>query len=321
MSEQYTYAVARIHAMEDALLSIQDLEKLLSCSDGKSALEALSEMGYDCADAKSADEVQHAERERLWRLISELVDDMSVFNVFLYETDFHNLKAAIKLTVTHDKTDRVFIDGGTVPYRKIADAVENREYSELPKFLRAAALAAAGLLYENGDGGLCDVIIDKAYLEMLRDEGKRSDSEFIRKYAELTVALTDIRIAARGCRLGKSAEFFGRALAGCETLNVDLLGANAAKGFDEFCEYLSSTDYAGAAETLAESYTAFEKWCDDRIMEEVRRQKHNYFTVAPIAAYLLAKEAELKAVGLILTGKQNRLDDNIIKERLRELYV
>ncbi len=81
MSEQYTYAVARIHAMEDALLSIQDLEKLLSCSDGKSALEALSEMGYDCADAKSADEVQHAERERLWRLISELVDDMSVFNV------------------------------------------------------------------------------------------------------------------------------------------------------------------------------------------------------------------------------------------------
>ena len=258
MSEQYTYAVARIHAMEDALLSIQDLEKLLSCSDGKSALEALSEMGYDCADAKSADEVQHAERERLWRLISELVDDMSVFNVFLYE---------------------------------------------------------------NGDGGLCDVIIDKAYLEMLKDEGKRSDSEFIRKYAELTVALTDIRIAARGCRLGKSAEFFGRALAGCETLNVDLLGANAAKGFDELCEYLSSTDYAGAAETLAESYTAFEKWCDDRIMEEVRRQKHNYFTVAPIAAYLLAKEAELKAVGLILTGKQNRLDDNIIKERLRELYV
>ena len=296
MSEQYTYAVARIHAMEDALLSIQDLEKLLSCSDGKSALEALSEMGYDCADAKSADEVQHAERERLWRLISELVDDMSVFNVFLYETDFHNLKAAIKLTVTHDKTDRVFIGGGTVPYKKIADAVENREYSELPEFLRAAALAAAGLLYENGDGGLCDVIIDKAYLEMLKDEGKR-------------------------CRLGKSAEFFGRALAGCETLNVDLLGANAAKGFDEFCEYLSSTDYAGAAETLAESYTAFEKWCDDRIMEEVRRQKHNYFTVAPIAAYLLAKEAELKAVGLILTGKQNRLDDNIIKERLRELYV
>ena len=56
-------------------------------------------------------------------------------------------------------------------------------------------------------------------------------------------------------------------------------------------------------------------------MQEIRKEKHNNFTIAPIAAYILAKESELKAVGLVLTAKQNKLDENIIRERLRELYV
>lgn len=121
--------------------------------------------------------------------------------------------------------------------------------------------------------------------------------------------------------MGKSAEFFGRALAECDLINAERLGINAAKGFEELCGYLASVGMRGAAEALSVSYTAFEKWCDDRLMEETRKQKYNCFTAAPIAAFMLAKEAELKMVGLILTGKQNMLGDDIIRERLRELYV
>lgn len=321
MAERYTYAVARIHAAENALLSAQDMEKLISCRDSERAVAALSEMGYDCSEAKSADEVISRERARLWKLLGELVGDMSAFNVFRCENDFHNLKAAIKLTVTKDSCDRVFVEGGCVPYREIAEAAKTHDYSALPEFLRIPAEKAARLLYETGDGGLCDVTIDRAYLEKLTEEGRRADTEFIRSYAELNVALADIRIAARGCRLGKSAEFFGRALAECDLINAERLGINAAKGFEELCGYLVSVGMRGAAEALSVSYTAFEKWCDDRLMEETRKQKYNCFTAAPIAAFMLAKEAELKMVGLILTGKQNMLGDDIIRERLRELYV
>ncbi len=321
MAERYTYAVARIHAAENTLLSMQDMEKLISCRDAEHAFSVLSEMGYDCAEAKSADDIISRERARLWELLGELAGDTSVFDIFRYENDFHNLKAAIKLTVTHDRCDKVFIEGGCVPYREIAEAAKAHDYSALPEFLRVSAEKAARLLYETGDGGLCDVTIDRAYLEKLTEEGRRADSEFIKNYAELTVMLADVRIAARGCRLGKSVEFFGRALAECNSINIEKLGANAAKGFDELCEYLVSEGLREAAEALSVSYAAFEKWCDDRLMEEVRKQKYDCFTVAPIAAFMLAKEAELKMVGLVLTGKQNRLGDEIIRERLRELYV
>ena len=56
-------------------------------------------------------------------------------------------------------------------------------------------------------------------------------------------------------------------------------------------------------------------------MKLMKTQKTNPFTIGPLVAYLLARETEIKAVRLILSGKRNRLDDRIVKERLRDLYV
>lgn len=321
MPQQYTYAVARIHTKENSMLSIQDMERLLAASDMAEAMAFLGEKGFAVSDSGLIDEIISQERAKMWKLISELVDDLSVFDIFLYENDFHNLKAAVKSTLNDSTPENVFVDNGSVPWEKIYNSVKNREFAELPGFMQGIAERAVKTLMETGDGGLCDVIVDKAYLEACLLAAQKTDSDFIKKYSEIMVAMSDIRIAARGSRLGKNSEFFKRSLAECGTINVESLGVAAAKGFDDLVEYLRTTDFRDAADVLGESYVAFEKWCDDRLMQEIRKEKHNNFTVAPIAAYILAKESELKAVGLVLTAKQNKLDENIIRERLRELYV
>ncbi|MBQ7960544.1 MAG: V-type ATPase subunit [Clostridia bacterium] len=321
MPDKYTYAVARIHTKENSMLSLQELERLLATDGIPEAFAFLSEKGYDTLNAESCDEIIRRERAKMWKLVSELVPDLSVFDIFLYETDFHNLKAAVKALVTQDSAENIFIDGGTVDSALISEAIKKREYDMLPTFLRETAEKAVKALLETHDGGLCDIICDRAYLENCLKASEKSDNLMIKNYGELTVALADIRIAARGARLGKNGEFFKRALAECRTLNKELLAAAAAKGFEEFADYLGGTDYRDAVEILRTSYTAFEKWCDDRFMAEIKKEKHNYFTVAPIAAYVLAKESELKMVGLVLTAKQNKLEEAVIRERLRELYV
>jgi len=321
MPEMYTYAVSRIHAKENNMLSLQDLERILGSNDMHEALAYLSEKGYDSLGAENTQEIIRREREKMWKLVSELVDDISVFDVFLYENDFHNLKAAVKSVVTKDECENVFVNSGTIPYTVILEAVANRKFEELPIFMQDIAERAVKALLETGDGGLCDVLIDKAYLETLTDLGQKADSDLIKNYTELTVALADIRIAARGSRLGKNAEFFKRSLAVCKTIDISRLSDAASKGFDELLEYLEGTDYSETKDALSQSYTAFEKWCDDRIMAEIRKEKHNQFTISPVAAYILAKESELKMVGLVLTAKQNKLPQEVIRERLRELYV
>ena len=57
------------------------------------------------------------------------------------------------------------------------------------------------------------------------------------------------------------------------------------------------------------------------MIEMIKPQKFNAFTISPVAAYLLAKEGEIKSVRLILSGKLNHLQEEKIMERLRESYV
>lgn len=320
MAEDYTYAVARIHAKEEAMLTERDMDRLIAASDFDDACRILAEKDFDTSGAKNADEVLERERKKTYALITELVGDMSAFDVFFYKNDFHNLKAAVK-SVMAVEAENVFVGGGTVDCELILMAVKNREFTELPEFLRKTAQEALTLFLETGDGGLCDVIADKAYLETLLKAGEASDSSIIKRYAELKAALADIRIAARGSRLEKNAEFFKLSLVECKTVSVYLLSAAALKGLDAVVEYLSAADYREAADLLKSSYVLFEKWCDDRLMEEIKKEKHNQFTLDPICAYILARETELRMVGLLLTAKQNMLDMDIVKERLRELYV
>lgn len=95
----------------------------------------------------------------------------------------------------------------------------------------------------------------------------------------------------------------------------------AQNGMDAIEEYLESTAYKGGAKALKESASAFECWCDNRIVETIRPQLYNPFTIGPVVAYVLARENEIKTVRIILTGKQNDLPVESIRERVREMYV
>ena len=90
---------------------------------------------------------------------------------------------------------------------------------------------------------------------------------------------------------------------------------------DAIQEYLAGTEYAQGAQALADSPSAFERWCDNRIIETIRPQLYNSFTIGPLVAYVIARENEIKTVRIILSGKQNELPDESIRERVREMYV
>ena len=158
------------------------------------------------------------------------------------------------------------------------------------------------------------MIVDRAALKAISEAGRNAEDAIIRDYAESAVAIADIKIAVRSQKTGKSQEFLKRALAPCDTVQVELLAKAAANGMDAI------RDYAGGAEALAESPSAFERWCDNRMIETMRPQKYQAFSVGPLVAYIVARENEIKTVRIILTGKQNQFPEEAIRERIREMY-
>ena len=168
---------------------------------------------------------------------------------------------------------------------------------------------------------MCDVMIDRAALDAIYKAGKEAKDQIIRDYAESTVAVADIKIAVRAQKTAKSIEFMKRAMAECDSVSVDKLAKAALAGADALRDYLLGTVYAEGAEALAESPSAFERWCDNRIIETISPQKYNAFTIGPVIAYVIARQNEIKTVRIILSGKRSDLPDDSIRERVREMYV
>lgn len=88
------------------------------------------------------------------------------------------------------------------------------------------------------------MIIDRAALDAIYQAGRKAKDKIIKDYAESIVAVADIRIAVRSQKTGKTVEFMKRAMAECESLNIDQLARAAAGGMDAVTEYLAGTAYA-----------------------------------------------------------------------------
>ncbi|MDO4489428.1 MAG: V-type ATPase subunit, partial [Eubacteriales bacterium] len=145
--------------------------------------------------------------------------------------------------------------------------------------------------------------------------------ELVKAYADLSVAISDIKIAVRCQKTGKALNFITEALAPCDSLNISSLTTAASKTLEDVYNVLMLSPYASCVEKLKESASAFEKWCDDRMMDLIKEQKSNPFTIGPIMAYCIARQNEINTVRIILSGKLNEIDDSIIRERLRAMYV
>lgn len=321
MREDYIYAVARIRSKELALLNAQDIEQLMASKSFSEAMKLLEDKGWGDGTQTSAEKLLAFENEKTWSLMRELTDDLSAFDVLLLPIDYNNLKASIKAVVTQTEPQDVFIAGGTVSVETILKAAKEGDFSSLPDQMKPVAAEAYTTFVQTGDGQLCDAIIDSACLSAIAKRGKESKNEIIERYSELLVAVTDIKIAVRCAKTEKPLQFISSSLAPCNTLDVSRLATSASKGIDELYAYLAITDYSSAVDMLKQSYSAFEKWCDDEVMELIKEQKVNPFTIGPLFAYVVARQNEISIVRIILSGKINELPDEIIRERLRAMYV
>ena len=321
MAEQYIYAVARIRSKELSLLNEAAIAQLSAAATEEDCLKILQEKGWGNPDLPS-EEMFREEEKKTWDFIRELVPKkMQVFDVFRLEQDYHNLKAAVKESCIDGVHPGIYSDGGTIPAKDIATAIAESDYESLPKAMREVAQEAKETLLQTRDGQLCDVIIDRAALEAIRKAGLDSGETLLKDYGELICATGDIKTAVRAARTGKDRAFLARALAPCSTLDTAELAEAASAGTEAVMAYLEHTEYADAIDELQTSVASFERWCDNRMIETIKPEIHNPFGIGPIAAYILARSNEIKTVRIILAAKRNSLPEEMLRERVREMYV
>jgi V/A-type H+-transporting ATPase subunit C len=323
--EKHIYAVTRIHINELNLLTSRNLEAMASYDSVDDILSFLAGKGWDVKAAGSGgiEALIDREYEKTWALIAEAAGDVKALSAFRKPRDFHNLKAAIKLRFLGEPEGqkKFFLPYGTVDLEKITKAAETLDFSKLPEDLAKAGSAAWDILKDTGNGQLCEITIDRASLEAVAKAAEESGSSFLKKYAQMSADHANIKACSRASKLGKDRSFFERLVASSGSLNrVSLISASLA-GPSELRAFLRKSGFSKAADSLEESGASFEKWSNDEAIRMIIPMKARISGIEPLAAFIMARESEIRQVRLLLGAKVNKLPEAVLKERLGLTYV
>ncbi|WP_164169451.1 V-type ATPase subunit [Ruminococcus flavefaciens] len=309
---KYANAVGAVRAMENTLLSKSDIEQMINARS-KAEISSISASKSGTSKPDDLNDV--------WAMLMEYAPDCKELEILLYRNDFHNLKAVLKAIISNRDPEHYYISPSNVGLKELTDAINTKDASGLPEYMRKTASEAYELVTRTLDGQLSDSLIDRASLEAMQKSAANSGSEFMQKYAQLITACADIKTAYRCCLLEKSAQFMENAVCGSPELEKGALIKASLAGTEQLFSHLETTAYSDGAAFLKESAAKFEKWCDDVLMELAESARMLAFGSEPLAAYFIAKEAEIKNLRILSVCKEFGADKETITERMRKLYV
>lgn len=325
---EYLFLSTRVRAMENNLLSRERMERMLEAPSLEDAAKVLQECGYAEMSQVSAQALEQAVAEQRQKTLADLsgaAPDKNIVDVFKVKHDYHNAKTILKAGAMGTDPTALLVDAGRVSADKLLESVRAGDLQGLPDILRAAVERARDVLGTTNDPQLADFVLDRAYFEDMFQLAKASGSAFLQGYVRILVDVANLRSVVRTLRMGKGADFLKGVLFQGGSIGADriLTAVAAGSSIEELyaTSPLKDAAEAGSASVNGGSLTRFEKLTDDAVTAYLTTAKRVAFGEAPVIAYLAAKENELTAVRIIMSGRMAGLDTDTIRERLRESYV
>lgn len=312
----YTYTTARIRTKETDILSKTDILRVLSTTDYGSAVRLISEKGYKITNGEPDFE---AKEKEMWSIISDSVPE-DVIYVLRINKDFYNLKTAIKSEHTRRDTKQLLADGGNFDKDVIYESVTNHLYEALPDELRNAAEEAHKILSAKENIQKADIKIDSAMLIYREAVAKKTGDRNVIEYIKRCSDVENLKTAQRCILQQADSETVEMAVVNVGSLDTEALTEAVLSGMEAFGEFLQYSGYPDGQDQLKKSPTEFEKWCDDIVMHYAKSRKYDDFSSSAVIAYMHAVKVQNRVLKLILSGKRNEMDTQLIEERVRDTY-
>lgn len=316
-----------LRAREPKLLTAEQAEHMIDAPSFEDAAKTLTDLGYEDMSHMTAKETERAltlRREAVFAEIDRLCPDKGLTDIFRLKYDYHNLKVIIKSEASGTEASGLLSGSGRMDPQELKSLYNEAQYRYMPGKLGEAAEEAKNLLARTSNPQLSDFLLDRAYFAELSTVAESSGNDFLKGYAKLLIDIANLKGIVRTLRMGKSRDFLEDVLVTGGKISVrDILSADNTEkifvlfsraGLEKVCE-------AGRQAVEGGRLTEFELVCDNAVNSYIKLSRHVTYGSEPVAAYLASIENETTAVRMILTGKLAGIKSEILRERLRDLYV
>ena len=325
----YLAVSARVRALENSLLTSEQLEQLISAKTDDELSKLLQSFGYPELEPRHPEALDAdltAARAAALEDIGTILPNPGDLDVFKIKYDYHNIKALLKAEAVNVSPGELLMDLGRVDVETLDRVVQEGETTGLPGFLEEAAAEGREVLSTTRDPQLSDIAIDRWYFRDLAATAESIGSGFLTGYVQMILDAANLRSLVRTLRMGKNAEFLRGVLVEGGTVSEEELLHVSANGGSGLTELYAPTGLAAAAEAGAAALrggalTELEKRCDDALTEYLEVAKLIPFGEAPVLAYFSALETEYTNLRIILMGHAAGVPADTIRSRLRAGYV
>ncbi len=325
---EYIFLTTRVRSLENNMLTRERKEAMLETGRMDDAARVLQECGYGEVTASSLQSLEQsltAERQKTFDEIAFFVPDQLILDVFRVKYDYHNVKVLLKAMVQGIDGSSLLTEAGRVPLRVIQKGVQQSELIGMPSKLQDAIVEAREVLAATKDPQMADAALDRAYYAEMFNLAEQVGSKFLDGYVRISIDAANLRSIVRTGRIGKGVEFLRSMLFSGGNIDINRIVETVASGasLEDFysTSVLREAAAAGAAALQGGGLTRFEKLCDDAVSRYLSTARYVPFGEQPVISYLASKETEYTAIRIIMTGLISGLDPEIIRERLRDVYV
>lgn len=323
----YLTISAQIRSMERRLLDRARMERMLDAATDDEAVRILTEVGYEAFDPASDRALNAAllrRREELFQELYRYAPEPEIIDVFKLKYDYHNLKAVLK--GRDGDVSHLLVDAGRVKAESLQRRYrESGGWDFLPPAMAEAAKEGQRVLAETGDPQRSDAVVDRAWFAEMLSLAEETKCAYLVDYIRVTIDAANLRSVIRTLRMGRTPAFLKEFLFPGGTVSVDACLKAAVNG--EVEQTYRTTVLRAAAQAGKEavesggSLTAFEKLCDDAVLQQAGRARRIPFGVEVVIGFVAARETEVSNVRIIMAGRMAGISADTIRERLRESYV
>ena len=319
-----------IRTYELKLLQKDDFERLLKADDLKATLDTLKATDYEfdqeeLLQTKQFNEMLMAHLADVYREMYEVAPQPQLLDLFTLRYTYHNLKVLLKDLFLESNQETLLIPIGSLSVDQLKTLVSSGKNDNAHPLMVEAVRLTKEDFEERQLIEAVTVYMDTYYLRHLRAISDDLQNEDISAIVDILIDLYNLTTLVRSLNQGKPRSHLYALLSSSGTVSKqDLIDDSINGAVSVLKKYYSSKVYGSKLEVVIEdnkiNTLKLDKIMDELISEIVSEGIYQAFGPMPLLGYIYAKETEITNLRLLLVGKDNQIDETILRERMRTIY-
>lgn len=319
-----------IRTYELKLLQKDDFERLLKADDLKATLDTLKATDYEfdqeeLLQTKQFNEMLMTHLADVYRELYEVAPQPQLLDLFTLRYSYHNLKVLLKDLFLESNRETLLIPIGSLSVDQLKTLVSSGESDNAHPLMVEAVRLAKEDFDERQLIEAVTVYMDTYYLRHLRAISDDLQNDDISAITDTLIDLYNLTTLVRSLNQGKPRSHLHALLSSSGTVSKqDLIDDSINGAVSVLKKYYSSKVYGSKLEVVIEdnkiNTLKLDKIMDELISEIVSEGIYQAFGPMPLLGYIYAKETEITNLRLLLVGKDNQIDETILRERMRTIY-